>query len=180
MIITRRWNEGDTVKLHLPMPLAVKKWKQNHDAVSVSKGPLSFSLKIGEKWSRSGGSDAWPEYEVFPATAWNCGLVLDEQNPAKSFEVAYKPFSPNANPFTTEGAPIELTATAKKIDAWQLDAHGLAAKLQDSPVKSEEPAEKVTLIPMGAARLRISMFPVIGSDSNATEWKPPEPAAGKK
>ena len=114
MIITRRWNEGDTVKLHLPMPLAVKKWKQNHDAVSVSKGPLSFSLKIGEKWSRSGGSDAWPEYEVFPATAWNCGLVLDEQNPAKSFEVAYKPFSPNANPFTTEGRRSSSRQPPKK------------------------------------------------------------------
>ena len=69
VIITRQWNDGDTVKLHLPMQIAVKKWEKNHNAVSVSDGPLSFSLKIGEKWSRSGGSDAWPDFEVFPSTA---------------------------------------------------------------------------------------------------------------
>ena len=180
VIITRQWNDGDTVKLRMPMQVAVKKWEKNHNAVSVSDGPLSFSLKIGEKWSRSGGSDAWPDFEVFPSTAWNYGLVLNEQNPASSFEVVRKPLSASANPFAQEGTPIELVATAKKIDAWQLDAHGLAAKLQDSPVKSEEPAEKVTLIPMGAARLRISMFPVIGSGSDAIEWRLPEPAASKK
>ena len=33
---------------------------------------------------------------------------------------------------------------------------------------------------MGAARLRISMIPVIGAGSDATEWKPPEPFASKK
>lgn len=39
-----------------------------------------------------------------------------------------------------------------------------------SPVRTAEPLEDVTLIPMGAARLRISMFPVAGGgaawDSN--------------
>ena len=93
-----------------------------------------------------------PITKCFPPTAWNYGLVLNEQNPSSSFEVVRKALSPTANPFTQDGTPIELVATAKKIDAWQLDAHGLAAKLQDSPVKSEEPAEKVTLIPMGAAQ----------------------------
>jgi DUF1680 family protein len=180
VIVNRQWNDGDTVKLQLPMQVAVKKWEKNHNAISVSDGPLSFSLKIGEKWSRSGGTDAWPDYEVFPSTSWNYGLELNEPNPASSFEVVRRPLSPSANPFTQDGTPIELVATAKKIDAWQLDAHGLAAKLQDSPVKSDEPAEKVTLIPMGAARLRISMFPVIGSNNDANEWKPPEPAVSKK
>ena len=35
---------------------------------------------------------------------------------------------------------------------------------------SDQPVETVTLIPMGAARLRISAFPVIGNGSNAHEW----------
>jgi hypothetical protein len=43
-------------------------------------------------------------------------------------------------------------------------------KLQASPVKSEQPRENVTLIPMGAARLRISSFPVIGKGNEAHEW----------
>jgi hypothetical protein len=78
------------------------------------------------------------------------------------------------NPFVHENAPIEIRAQAKRIPAWTLDRHGLAATLQKSPVKSGEPAETVTLIPMGAARLRISAFPVIGSGADAAEWTTPK------
>jgi hypothetical protein len=44
--------------------------------------------------------------------------------------------------------------------------------LQASPVWSEQPVEKVTLIPMGAARLRISAFPTIGTDASVQHWLP--------
>jgi hypothetical protein len=38
-------------------------------------------------------------------------------------------------------------------------------------VKSKEPEEVITLIPMGAARLRISAFPVVDNNSSkAKEW----------
>ncbi|MGE5293854.1 MAG: hypothetical protein ACM3VT_03415 [Solirubrobacterales bacterium] len=50
-----------------------------------------------------------------------------------------------------------------RILAWRSDERGLIADVQSSPVKSDEPTETVTLIPMGAARLRISAFPWIGS-----------------
>ena len=43
-------------------------------------------------------------------------------------------------------------------------------KIQQSPVKSDEPTETVTLIPMGCARLRISAFPTIGTGPDAHEW----------
>jgi hypothetical protein len=48
---------------------------------------------------------------------------------------------------------------AKRIPSWQMDTNGLAANPPASPVKTDEPSETVTLIPMGAARLRISLFP---------------------
>jgi hypothetical protein len=49
--------------------------------------------------------------------------------------------------------------------------------MQDSPVKSAELTETVTLIPMGAARLRVSAFPVIGDGPDARQWRknPPPP-----
>src|SRR5207248_4094724 len=61
-------------------------------------------------------------------------------------------------------------ARATRIPAWRIDRHGLVGTLQDSPVKSDEPTEAVTLIPMGAARLRISMLPVVGWGTGAHEW----------
>jgi hypothetical protein len=173
-VLDRTWESGDRVSLRLPMKISVRKWAKNNDSVSVDYGPLTFSLRIGERYSRYGGTPAWPETEVFPTTPWNYGLVLDEQDPAKSFEVVTKPGPMPANPFTTESAPIELHARAKKIAAWKQDSLGLAGKLQPSPVKSDEPLETVTLIPMGAARLRISAFPVIGEGAGAHEWTAPK------
>jgi hypothetical protein len=52
-----------------------------------------------------------------------------------------------------------------------MDSLGLVGKLQDSPVRSNEPTETITLIPMGAARLRISVFPQIGEGARSHEWK---------
>ena len=154
------------------MRVSVQKWEKNQNAVSVNYGPLTFSLKIGERWERYGGTDAWPEQEVFPTTPWNYGLVLDEKKPAKSFKVVKRDggLLP-AQPFTPATAPIELRVKAKRLPAWKQDALGLVGKLQPSPVKSAQPAETVTLIPMGAARLRISTFPVIGEGKDAQEWK---------
>ena len=46
--------------------------------------------------------------------------------------------------------------------------------LQQSPVRSDEPVETITLIPMGAARLRISAFPVIDNfNPKAKDWPAP-------
>ena len=44
---------------------------------------------------------------------------------------------------------------------------GWSASCSPVPVKSAEPVETVTLIPMGAARLRIASFPVIGEGPDA-------------
>jgi hypothetical protein len=67
-----------------------------------------------------------------------------------------------AQPFTPETAPIKLEAVGRRIPDWKADDHNVVGKLPQSPVASDQPEEKITLIPMGAARLRLSMFPVIG------------------
>ena len=153
------------------MRVSVRRWEKNNYSASVDYGPLSFSLKIGERWSRCGGTDAWPEFEVFPTTPWNYGLVLDQKNPAKAFKLVRKPGPLAAQPFAPDAAPLELRAKAKKIPAWKQDSLGLVGKLQPSPVKSTTPNDTITLIPMGAARLRVTAFPVIGTGKDAREWK---------
>jgi hypothetical protein len=147
------------------MEVWVQKWEKNQNAVSVSRGVLTFSLKIGERWQRCGGTDAWPELEVFPTTPWNYGLVLDETNPAASFEVVNQ----------SVGTPLILRVPAKRIPAWKLDSLGLVGKLQPSPVASDEPTETVSLVPMGGARLRITAFPVIGQGADAHTWTAAKP-----
>ncbi len=176
VVVERTWSDGDRVDLALPMRLAVRTWPKNHGAVSVDYGPLTFALKIGERWQRYGGTDAWPAFEVFPITPWNYGLVIDPAKPGAAIEVAARKTPVPEQPFTPEAAPIELKAKARRIPDWGLDRHGLVAVLQDSPLLTREPVETVTLIPMGCARLRISAFPVASDSPGAHPWqKPPTP-----
>jgi hypothetical protein len=51
-----------------------------------------------------------------------------------------------------------------------MDRFGMIGSLQDSPIRSDAPLETVTLIPMGAARLRVTAFPVIGTGEDAHDW----------
>jgi len=181
IVIDRQWRQGDKIDLTLPMTLGLRYWARNGDSVSVDRGPLTYSLKIGEKYTRYGGTDEWPAWDVHPTTPWNYGLLID---PAKSlaaqFKVKEKSWPKDDQPFVTTAAPIEITAKARRIPNWQADHRGLIDEVQQSPVKSEERSETVTLIPMGCARLRISAFPWIGEGPAATKWKrPPVPATGK-
>ncbi len=193
--LDRQWKEGDVVTLSLPMTLTVKEWTANHDSVSVNYGPLTFSLKIGERyvrrdssktaigdsaWQKSADPSKWPSFEIFPTTPWNYGLVLDATNPADAFTVQKLVWPKDDYPFTPDSTPIQIIARARKIPNWTLDRYELAAALQSSPVTSSEPLENVTLIPMGAARLRISAFPTIGNGPDAHQWtKPVLPRQGK-
>ena len=171
--INRQWTDGDKVELRLPMEIKLRKWAKNQNSISVDRGPLTYSLKIGEKYVRAGGTDEWPAWEIHPTTAWNYGLVLDEDEPGSSFELVRKMWPVDDQPFEANAAPIELRAKAKKIPAWQKDNLGLVGNLQPSPARSNESIETVALVPMGCARLRISAFPTIGEGPDAHEWAPP-------
>ena len=179
VIIERLWADGDRVTWTMPMHPSVRTWAANKNSVSVDYGPLSFALDMGEKWEkdnaekRDQGTDAWPQWKVTAAKPWNYGLAIDLQKP--EIEVVRKPGPLASNPFTPETAPIELRVKAKKIPQWQADEENVITELQPSPVKSTEPVETVRLIPMGAARLRITAFPKIGDGSDANQWKQPPP-----
>ena len=180
VVIDREWQAGDTVELMLPMELRLRHWLRNGNSVSVDRGPLTYSLKIGERYRRYGGTDEWPALEVYPTTAWNYGLVIDAGRPlGEQFEVRDRDWPDDDQPFVTAAVPIEIKARAKKIPNWQQDHLGLVGEVQQSPAKSSEPTETVTLIPMGAARLRISAFPWIGAGPGATEWQAPRQSRAK-
>jgi len=136
VVVERTWRDGDTIRLELPMQVRVTTWTRNKNAVSVHRGPLTFSLKIGERWVRYGGTDKWPAYEVYPTTPWNYGLILDAKDPARGFEVRRRVGPLPDQPFSVDDAPIELNAKARRIPEWQLERNGLVGALPESPVRS--------------------------------------------
>lgn len=174
--IEREWKDGDKVELHLPMEIGIRTWQVNQNCVSVDYGPITFSLKIEEeykplnsaetaiwdsKWQEGADPEKWPAYEINALTPWNYGLVLDQDHPERSFRIIQKEWPADNYPFSLANAPIELKARGKRIPSWGIDEHGLVDVLPLYPAKTAEPEEEISLVPMGAARLRISAFPVV-------------------
>ncbi|WP_018548875.1 RICIN domain-containing protein [Streptomyces sp. LaPpAH-108] len=167
-VVDRQWSNGDTVTLRLPQRTVLRTWSAGQDAVSVEHGPLAYALRIGENYVRYAGDDTFPEYEVHATTPWNYGLVPDS---IPEFTRSGGPVP--ANPFTQEGTPVRMTARARRVAEWVADDEHVVAPLQRSPARSDSPVESVTLVPMGAARLRISGFPTAAPDGRP--WTPEPP-----
>jgi len=172
--ITRKWANGDKLVVDFPMEIRIRTWAKNKNSISVDRGPLTYSIKIAENYIRSGGTDKWPAWEIFPASPWNYGLIINKDNPAESFEVVKKGWPSDNAPFFWNKSPIELKVKAKRIPNWKENHWGLIDALQPSPVKSDQPVETISMIPMGAGRLRVSAIPVIGEGPDAHPWPEPE------
>ena len=159
--IDRTWTDGDVVTLSVPMK--VKTSTQVSNSVGVERGPLVYSLKIGENWVlKTERFPGFGEYEVFPTTAWNYGLVVDKNDPEATISVN-KGAMPE-NPFIQQTTPITLTAKAKKIPSWGLGPNGKDAdEVPLGPVISAQAEETVTLVPFGAENLRLTYFPQIAT-----------------
>ena len=151
--LDRSWKNGDLVKLTLPMKIETKTWAKSGGSVSVYRGPLAYSLKIGERWQRYGANEKWPAFEVFAETPWNYALLPSGMRVEKS-AVSAQPFTPNAAPV------MRIIARARRLPSWKMEPNGLIEVVPASPAVTSEPVEEVTLIPMGCARLRISAFPL--------------------
>jgi len=174
--LTTTWKAGDQVALEFPMHLAVRTWAENKNSVSVNYGPLTYSLRMGEAYQKSDSKQTaigdsgwqptadpsqWAAFEIHPQQPWNYGLVLNAAHPEQAFRLVRRVVPAGASPFTPEGMPLVLEAPARRVAGWGVDQYGLCGLLPQSPVASAAPLETVTLLPMGAARLRISAFPVV-------------------
>ena len=184
--IERTWKTGDVVDLTLPMRVTTRTWEKNANSVSVNYGPLTFSLKIKEDYTKvnsratiindsrvlaTADETKWPAFEILPGSAWNYGLA------AADFKVIHRPWPKDDFPFTQNATPIELTTKGRRIPTWTIDRYGLCGVLPQSPVAVSTPEEDLTLVPMGAARLRISAFPTTIKDNATARWSKEKAAA---
>jgi hypothetical protein len=162
--VNRNWSNGDKITLQLPSRPTMNTWTTNHNAVSVDCGALTYSLKIDEQWSQVSGTAEWPQYQVTAGSAWNVGLVPGQQLSLTQTG------GDVTDPFNLANAPLAITAQAQAVPDWTADSQVVVGTLSDGPVAVNTPTQAVTLVPMGAARLRIAAFPQVGG---STEWGRP-------
>jgi hypothetical protein len=158
--IQRTWASGDTVIINLPMP--IQTFAGPERAVAINRGPLVYSLRIGEKWTvrtpdpRGLGFD---EFEVHATTPWNYALQLEPDNPGAYLTFTNFAATP-ANPFDPAEPSVGLLAQAKRLPEWTIGWRGTHAfEPPLSPVDSTNPLESVTLVPFGSQHMRVSWFP---------------------
>jgi hypothetical protein len=174
--IERNWKDGDEIALSMPMSITSRVWKLNNASVSVNYGPLTLSLKIDERYNKRDSRDKeivqddshwqtgvdaslWPAYEIFANSAWNYSLQVDQNNLPINIKITHKDWPADNFPFTLDAVPLEFQAVGKQIPTWTYDATGMTATLPTKFAKRSDTEEAITLVPMGAARLRISAFP---------------------
>jgi hypothetical protein len=159
VVLRRTWRHGDQVRIEFAPEIEIVSWPSIGGAVSVRRGPLWYALKIGEKWQRYGGTEDWPAYEILATTPWNYGLVLEDPGQAPSVSLASR-MMPPFQPFEPGAAPVVLKARARRVPGWKEEGR-MAGPVPASPTQGLGPVEEVELIPMGCARLRVSVFPVV-------------------
>ena len=169
LCIHREWKNGDKVEVNYPMEISYRTWQVNKNSVSVDYGPLTLSLRIAEKyveknsaetaiwdskWQERADTSQWPSYEIYPDSPWNYALQVQSVKLKER-----KDLKPGVNPFTQADIPLVFEAYGRQIPDWKIDEYKLCGVLPDEDAVKSDTSEKLELIPMGAARLRISAFP---------------------
>jgi hypothetical protein len=159
IMIDRKWVNEDLIKLELPMPIKIE--RRHLGAVTISRGPLVYSLQIGEDWKRISGTPPFADWEIFPKDLWNYSLDIDLEDPGKNIKV--KLGETKGNPFTIEDTPIKLELYGEIINEWHLE-NNWAGDIPSSPINSRGDKEKITLVPYGTTNLRITEFPYLKTE----------------
>ena len=125
-------------------------------------------------FSKESGSAVWPEspearakadkyLEYLPTTPWNYGL--DVSAPPEFRECAW-----SDDCFTLANAPCEMLVKGRRLPEWTLQDHQ-PAPLQESPAYSAAPLETLRFVPLGCARLRLSVLPTVTDSAAGVRWK---------
>jgi uncharacterized protein len=173
-VLRRTFRPGDVISLTLPMKVKATEWPNN--GIAVERGPLVYAMPIEAKWNSfpeaAYSSEEFPTWEANPVSEWNYGAVLDQAKAEKQVEVKRKQPTQDlaASSWPWAIAPVELTIPARKLPKWDFEKNPDPPYQKFTPhlptadqLAASGPIERITLVPFGATKLRMSIFPKLKS-----------------
>ena len=155
--IDNTWKAGDVIEIAFPMAPKIATGFRN--SISIERGPLVFSYPIGADWVKLRTRGMTADWQVFPSSEWNYALAVSDETAHTVFAEEH---AVGGSPFALNGTPVTMQVSARKVPSWRA-VDGVADLVPESPVTSEEERETITLVPYGAAKLRITAFPRLKS-----------------
>jgi hypothetical protein len=157
--LQRRWDKETSFTLRLPM--FAKLVARPNNLYAITRGPLVYSLLIGERWERinqdvPGREEPHCDYEVYPTTPWSYGLCVEKDNLEAS--ISFVERIVGNCPFSPEGAPVIARVHGKRVD-WPIQ-NGAALPVPRLDWISDN-VEELTLIPYGCTNLRLTEMPIV-------------------
>ena len=166
--IQRTWTDGDRVLVTFNQKPVVTHWY--HDAAVFERGPLVFSLPLDGQWSElKRYSEKSADWQVTTAKPWNYAVELGECD-ASAVEHPV-----GTVPFDVKNPPVELKVEGRLDPQWTVEDNS-AGPVPASPVVSSDPLRTLTLVPYGAAKVRMTAFPYL---REASKCQPAGSGAGR-
>jgi uncharacterized protein len=155
--VEREWSGTTELEIRFPMKALVT--KRYNETTALERGPLVYSLKLGETWTRVNADKPHRElphgdFEVRASTPWNYAVRMN------AAEIRFEERPVGDKPFSPEGAGMAATVPGRKVPGWKL-SHGWAAEPEPVKQTSRETLEQLTLIPYGCTNIRVTEFPVL-------------------
>jgi len=151
--IEREWRDGDAVNVALPMTARVSHWY--HNSVAFEAGPLVFALPLKGQWNElKKYAEKSADWEVRPSRAWNYAVKLGD------CDTAIREHSIAEVPFDAQQPAITLKVHGRELPQWTL-VENSAGPIPTSPVTSTKPEVTLSLVPYGAAKVRVTVFPYL-------------------
>ncbi|MGI6018342.1 MAG: beta-L-arabinofuranosidase domain-containing protein [Marvinbryantia sp.] len=149
ILVKKQFDTEDQILVRLPMEIRYTKWY--HNSVAVERGPLVYGLDMKERWEVKKEVAGVKDYYIYPESDWNYALSVKENVEVEEREISAVPFSKSA-------APTRLQLWGRKVESWKAQS-GNTTEIPVSPVEVSGEDEKISLIPFGCTKLRISQFP---------------------